>query len=237
MVGRSIVDTILPAKCVSCSGVVDSGDYPHVCESCSGRIHIIDGARCSTCGYPVFGENEGVPICQHCDGLDAKFEEGRSIGLFTGPVRSLIYALKYEKGLWALRDIRTMAKRSNGLYRYLYDSVLVPTPLHSRKERERGYNQSQLIAEELADEFGLKVENSLLKRVLDTPSQTQFNRSERRRNLRNAFAIRRKSAIAPDLRYILIDDVFTTGSTLNACAAVLRKAGAGHVDTLTVGHG
>lgn len=185
----------------------------------------------------MFGENEGVAICQHCDGLEAKFEEGRSISLFTGPVRSLIYALKYEKGLWALRDIREMARRSEGLHRYLYDSALIPIPLHPRKERERGYNQSQLIAKELADEFGSKVEDSLLLRVLDTPSQTQFNRSERRRNLRNAFAIRRKSAIAPDFRYIIIDDVFTTGSTLNACAAVLRKAGVKRVDTLTVGHG
>jgi len=232
-----MIDAVFPAKCVSCGGMVEGSAYPHVCAACSGRIVLIEGECCSTCGYPVFGENEGVAICQHCDGLNPNFEEGRSICLFSGPVRSLIYALKYEGGLWALRDIRVMARRSENLYAYLYDSVLVPTPLHSRKERERGYNQSALIAEEIGAEFGLNVDSSLLERVVDTPSQTQFNRSERRRNLRNAFAIGRKNVIEPDLRYLLIDDVFTTGSTLNACAAVLRKAGAEQIDTLTVGHG
>jgi len=236
-VGHSLLDVVLPTKCASCGGLVEGSDYPHVCRPCSGRVHLIEGSRCSTCGYPVFGENESVAHCQHCEGLNPKFAEGRSIGLFSGPVRSLVYALKYEHGLWALRDIRVMAKRSEGLFRYLYDSVLLPVPLHPRKKRERGYNQSALIAEELGDEFGLEVDYSLLKRVLDTTSQTQFNRSERRRNLRNAFSIASKSAIGSDLRYILIDDVFTTGSTLNACAAVLRKAGVGQVDALTVGHG
>jgi competence protein ComFC len=119
----------------------------------------------------------------------------------------------------------------------LEEAVLVPVPLHPRKERERGYNQSALIAESIAGRFeGVRLE-ALLERVIDTRSQTQFNRQERYRNLRNAFSLVKKRAIDPSQRYIIVDDVFTTGSTLNACAATLRKAGAKRVDVLTLGHG
>ncbi len=159
------------------------------------------------------------------------------MALFRGPIRDLIYALKYCNGLWAIGDLGRVAEYAEGLGDYLEEAVLVPVPLHPRKERERGYNQSALIAESIAGRFeGVRLE-ALLERVIDTRSQTQFNRQERYRNLRNAFSLVKKRAIDPSQRYIIVDDVFTTGSTLNACAATLRKAGAKRVDVLTLGHG
>lgn len=116
-------------------------------------------------------------------------------------------------------------------------SVLVPVPLHPRKLRERGYNQSDLIVRELVELFPECSRNEVLRRALDTVSQTQFNRSERVRNLKNAFSLRQNRAIDPAQRYIIVDDVFTTGSTVNACAAALRRSGARQIDVLTVGHG
>ncbi|MGY8695054.1 MAG: ComF family protein [Verrucomicrobiia bacterium] len=166
-----------------------------------------------------------------------QFSRGWSVALFRGPIRDLIYALKYSNGFWAIGDLGRIAEYAEGLGDYLEDAILVPVPLHPRKERERGYNQSALIAESIAGRFeGVRLE-AILERVIDTRSQTQFNRKERYRNLRNAFSLVKKGAIDPSQRYIIVDDVFTTGSTLNACAATLRKAGAKRVDVLTLGHG
>jgi ComF family protein len=110
--------------------------------------------------------------------------------------------------------------------------------MHPRKVRERGYNQAELLAKELALAAGgsTRVE-ALLRREEDTPSQTSFDRRSRLGNLKNAFALAPRAALMPDQHLILVDDVFTTGSTLNSCARTLRRAGALNVDVVTFGHG
>jgi len=110
--------------------------------------------------------------------------------------------------------------------------------LHPRKLRERRYNQSLLLAECCAQVAGpTTVVQELLCRVVDTESQTHYDRVARQKNLKNAFALAPAAAINSAQRYLLVDDVFTTGSTLNACATVLRRAGASQLDVITFGHG
>lgn len=173
----------------------------------------------------------------HCEHLKPEFGQGWSIALFRGPLRELIYALKYNEGLWALRDIRELIRTAVGVGDFVANAVLVPVPLHSRKLRERGYNQSELLALELLEVLPNCRVEGLLSRHVDTVSQTQFDRKQRIRNLKNAFSLRQNRAIDPAQRYIIVDDVFTTGSTVNACAAALRRAGACSIDVLTIGHG
>ncbi len=235
--GAGVLDVAFPPSCVSCGDMVDGTALPHVCDRCFAKIHIVEDPRCLTCGYPFFGAVESHGDCQHCSRLRPRFSRGWSISLFRGSVRDLVYALKYENSLWALDDLAKIAEYAEGLVDYLEDAILVPVPLHSRKLRERGYNQSELVAREIGKRFNCVISTSLLDRTVDTPSQTQFNRKDRYRNLRNAFSINPKGKIESSQRYILVDDVFTTGSTLNACASVLRKAGAKQVDVLTIGHG
>jgi ComF family protein len=116
--------------------------------------------------------------------------------------------------------------------------VLVPVPLHPRKQRERGYNQSRLLADTFSRAAGGGTAvTELLRRVVDTPSQTRLDRRTRQSNLKNAFALVRGRPINPAQRLVLVDDVFTTGSTLNACAAALRRAGHLNLDVATFGHG
>src|SRR5690606_16077088 len=114
--------------------------------------------------------------------------EGRSVALLRGPARGLIHALKYEKGFWALRDVRRLLEAAPGLEDWIGDAVLAPVPLHPRRLRERGYNQCELIVEEARAAFPRARAASLLERVIDTQSQTRFDRQERIRNLKNAFA-------------------------------------------------
>ncbi len=216
---------------------MDSSSFSSVCEDCSNRFQLIEEPKCLTCGFPFYGEAESRTHCMHCEHLTPEFGQGWSIALFRGPLRELIYALKYKDGFWALRDIRVLAKSATGLEEYIGEASLVPVPLHPRKQRERGYNQSQLLVKELVSLFPRSRQSDLLERSVDTVSQTQFDRKQRIRNLKNAFSLCRNRAIDPAQRYIIVDDVFTTGSTVNACSAVLRRAGARAVDVLTIGHG
>jgi len=177
-------------------------------------------------------------MCPHCEGLAPAFREGRTAVLLKGPGRALIHELKYHSGLYVLSDMQEIFRRIPGLVEMARGATLVPVPLHSRKERERGYNQSELIAEALARATGgsASVER-LLRRSVDTVSQTQYDRRTRRLNLKNAFALASDVVISPDHHYILVDDVFTTGSTLNSCAQTIRRAGGLNLDVITFGHG
>lgn len=231
------MDIAYPKQCISCGGIPEEGGYQNICQICAGRISLIDDPKCNACGYPFFGEAETQLGCPHCEKLSPVYGRGWAAALFRGPVRDLIYSLKYEKGLWALRDLARIGQLAPGLEEFARGAYLVPVPLHPRKRRERGYNQSELLAKALCDRLPVKGMADALLRVVDTESQTRFNRQDRYRNLRNAFSTKSKPVIEARNRYIIVDDVFTTGSTLNACAATLRKAGARHVDVLALGHG
>lgn len=222
---------------MGCGGVVGQSGFTSMCQACAPRLQVIEEPKCLTCGFPFFGETESRGFCMHCEHLKPEFGRGWSIALFRGPLRELIYALKYRDGLWALRDICEIARRAPRLAEFSRGATLVPVPLHSRKLRDRGYNQSDLLARELLKVLPECRLEDLLRRPLYTVSQTQFDRRERIRNLKNAFSLRQNRAIDPAQRYIIVDDVFTTGSTVNACAAALRRAGARSIDVLTIGHG
>lgn len=180
----------------------------------------------------------GARLCPHCDGLAPAYREGRTVVLMKGAARALVHELKYHKGLHVLDDMAALARRAEGVLRFVRGAALVPVPLHPRKERERGFNQSRMLAERLAREAGgaTRVEE-LLRRAADTASQTAFGRKTRRANLKNAFALAPGAVITPGRHYMLVDDVFTTGSTLNSCAGVLRRAGCLTLDVVTFGHG
>jgi ComF family protein len=235
---RDKFDVVFPRSCVHCGGLPEGGRLRHLCPACEKLLFIVEAPHCSTCGHPYFGETEVNRLCPHCELLEPEFGEGKTAILLQGPGRSLVHALKYHHGLHVLEDIEVVMATAPGYAAYLRDAVLVPVPLHPRKLRERRYNQSQLLAETCArvGGGGSRVEE-LLRRAVDTESQTHYDRATRQKNLKNAFALAPGAAITPGQRYLIVDDVFTTGSTLNACAAVLRRAGALRLDVVTFGHG
>jgi ComF family protein len=244
---RGMTDVVFPPSCVHCraiveteSGATETGGpgFRHLCARCVAQLEFVRTPHCTTCGHPFYGVVEGERMCVKCEGLEPAFQEGRTALLFKGPARSLVIELKYHRGLHVLADMAEIFRRSPELIETVRDAILVPVPLHPRKARERGYNQAILLAEALATAAGggTHVE-SLLQRVLDTQTQTAFDRRTRMANLKNAFALTRAAALNPAHHYILVDDVFTTGSTLNSCARALRRAGALRLDVVTFGHG
>lgn len=235
---RTAGDLVFPPVCVHCGALVEGGRRRHLCARCDAQIAVAEPPCCRTCGFPFYGEAGSGRLCPHCTALEPAFREGRTCVLLKGPARSLVHALKYHRALHVLEDIAVLIRAAPGIAEHLRGAVLVPVPLHARKERERGYNQSRLLAESFAAAGGggARVEEPL-RRIVDTPSQTTLDRRTRQANLKNAFALRTGAAINPAERYVLIDDVFTTGSTLNACATVLRRAGCLNLDVVTFGHG
>ncbi len=232
-------NVVFPPECVHCHGLTeDDGTYRQLCAACARQLDFVQSPHCTTCGHPFYGEMAGERMCPHCEGLVPEFGQGRTAVLFKGPARSLVIELKYHRGLHVLADMEAIFRQSPGLLDFVRGAVLVPVPLHPRKQRERGYNQSILLAEQLANAAGGNTQvDPILRRVLDTQTQTAFDRRTRQANLKNAFALGRGAALNSALHYILVDDVFTTGSTLNSCARCLRGAGCLNLDVVTFGHG
>jgi ComF family protein len=235
---RDRFDVFFPRSCIHCGGVVELGGYRHLCPPCGRMLHLVRPPHCTTCGHPYFGEIEENRLCQHCEALVPRFGEGKTAVLLQGAGRSLVHALKYHQGLHVLEDITAAMRAAPGYAEWLRGAVLVPVPLHPRKFRERGYNQSRLLAECCVQATDGQAEvQELLQRTVDTQSQTHYDRETRQENLKNAFALAPGATINPRQRYVLVDDVFTTGSTLNSCATALRRGGALSLDVATFGHG
>lgn len=236
-------DVLFPPVCVSCRGVVETAPaapdgFRQLCDACAAQLCWVQPPHCPTCGHPFYGEMESQRECPRCDGLDPAFGEGRTAVLFKGPARALVIELKYHRGLHVLEDMERVFRRSPRVLELAAGASLIPVPLHSRKERERGFNQAALLAAALARAAGGAARVfPCLRRTADTSTQTALDRKSRRSNLKNAFALAPGAPLNPQLHYILVDDVFTTGSTLNSCAQALRRSGALNVDVITFGHG
>jgi len=237
MITRPFLDVFFPSSCVHCGDAVEGSDYQFLCVSCSRELFFSQPPACTTCGYPFFGVLVGSRVCPHCAELEPVFEQGKTLFLAKGPARSIIHEVKYQSGFYALEDVKTMVKQAPYYRDYFAGAILVPVPLHPTKERARGFNQSRLIAEAIAEATEAKELQNLLIRTVYTQTQTRLTRAARHQNVKNAFALAPNAVVVPDQLYILIDDVFTTGSTLNACAAVLREAGATQLKVATLGHG
>jgi ComF family protein len=179
----------------------------------------------------------GPRVCPHCVELDPLFKQGKTLFLAKGPARSIIHVLKYQSGFYVLEDVKAMIAKAPYYKEYFDGAILVPVPLHPTKERERGFNQSLVIAKSLNEATEAKDLQNLLVRTMYTQTQTRLSRAARHQNVKNAFALAADAVVIPNQTYILVDDVITTGSTLNACAAVLREAGANQVKVATLGHG
>lgn len=242
-----VLDLVFPPACVSCHGKIEPAPEDeaeeaatpprYLCPGCRRRILLVRAPHCTTCGHPFFGEMAENIGCAHCETLHPQFGAGRTATLLQGPMRDLVHAFKYRGARHVLRDITALVQANDHFRAFLDGARLVPVPLHPRKERERGFNQARILADIFAGQARGATVQPLLRRVVDTPTQTRLDREQRRDNLKNAFALAPRASLEPAIRHVLVDDVFTTGATLNACAAVLRRAGMTTIDVATLGHG
>jgi ComF family protein len=214
---RLALNLFFPPWCVGCGR---EGKY--ICDSCRVTLPYISPPVCTTCGRPLTVEK----TCPGCiddpviDGIRAPF-------IFAGIIRKAVHELKY-------RNLKSIAPLLAGyLYDFLNDNplptdVLAPVPVHNKRLRERGYNQSSLIVRELSSLNGMPINEDCLVRKVNTPPQVRTaSAKERRQNIAEAFACVDSSLAGK--RVLLVDDVSTSGATLNACAGALKAAGAASV--------
>ena len=223
-----------PPHCAGCAVKVDYGQ--DFCPACAATIEYIKLPRCQVCSQPFEGIT-GEFECPNCRGEAFHFEYAVSVVRSRRVIRELIHRVKYSREVWIIRVLGKILAQGLADPRVAgqgFDAI-VPVPLHSKRLREREFNQAALLAEQLSRASGIPV-REVLVRSRYTGTQTALDRAERRQNLRNAFSVRKNSVVI-DQNLLLIDDVLTTGSTLDACAAVLLEQGAESVRALTLARG
>lgn len=249
-----ILDLVYPPRCLLCGQL----DRPAVCEECAATFEPVPEPVCPRCGRPVVEEGAS---CRHCRehlrvrGAGARepadtgwaFDAARGCAIYEGAMRHGIHRLKY--------DGAELLGEPLGAYlanRCVVDGLLppetlhrigavVPVPMHPSRERTRGYNQARLLAKPVAEMLGVSLlPAEVLRRVRKTAPQVGLGGEERQRNLREAFAVANHSAASATVSgrdLLLIDDVFTTGATADACARALKEAGARSVIVVTLAAG
>lgn len=234
---RGLVDLVFPRDCVVTQEPMEAGPRRHLSEAGALELMRIDDPRCLRCGHPFDGTLADDRACPHCLGLDPAF--GRAVCPFRarGPVRDIIHRIKYGGTPWLADDLAHAALADDLFRRHLSGALLVPVPLHASRRRERGYNQAERLAAWLAARLPGCAYAPILTKAMETLSQTRLDRQERRENVRRAFRLGTGAKVDPLQRYVVVDDVLTTGATLHACAATLRAAGARHVDAAALAHG
>ncbi len=234
-----LLDVVFPRNCVMTGDAVAANSpFQFISGEVSRQLIQVEPPFCSTCGYPFFGAVMASDrSCPKCRELDPVYRRGRTVILVEGVGRQLVHYFKYEGARYLLKDFAKLFQLCPGLSQYLKDALLVPVPLHPRKLRERGFNQSLALCRELTRQEPSAELRDILCKTVDTQSQTLLTRRERMENQRNAFSVRPGTGLSPDLRHIVVDDVFTTGSTLNSCAHALKRSGIQRIDILTLGHG
>ncbi len=234
---RGLLDLIFPRDCAVTQLPLDQGPFRHLSIEGLAALPRITDPRCLTCGHPFDGWLEGDRSCPHCAELHPAFDRAICAFRAQGPVRHILHRIKYERAPYLADDLVAAAATDEPFRRHLAGSILVPVPLHAEKAWARGYNQSERIVAGLARHIPGCTVAPLLEKHTATESQTRLDRTKRLRNVAKAFRLKRGQAIDPSRRYVIIDDVLTTGATLHACAAVLRAAGATSVNAAALAHG
>lgn len=229
-----IVDLLFPLRCPVCDGIMPAGEGK-ICRACRRKIRYISEPRCQKCGRQL--NDETRPFCTSCEKTKHKFDRGIALYDYQSMKKS-IYRFKYK------RRCEYAVFYAEDIYNHLKDEILrmeadaiIPVPLHKTRLKSRGYNQAELIARHLSRLTGIPMQKKLVKRVRKTVPQKQLDARGRQNNLKKAFNIR------PDVvklnGTIVIDDIFTTGSTIDAVADELKRHGVGKVYfiTLCIGEG
>jgi ComF family protein len=229
-----IIDAFYPRVCVYCESGGE-GQGPFLCAPCRDSIVLIADPCCHRCGFPAdisYDYPHKEFECGLCRKGSFAFDRARSLGIYDSALKQLIHHFKYRKQPGAMKEIEPLIKAHFPRPGESYEGFhVVPVPLHANKLLERGFDQSYLIAQSVAKQARLPFCDNLLTRIKPTESQTRKKKHERLENMRGAF---RPAPAVEGKDILLVDDVFTTGSTVNEAAKVFKKAGAGRVYVFTL---
>ena len=231
---RQLLDTILdivyPRHCPVCGEIVA---YPGklICPQCREKVHPIREPKCKKCGKPL--EQEEREYCHDCGKRAHSYERGLALFAYEGWAKEAIYQIKFHnKREYLDFFVREMARELGSEVHSWGAQAIVPVPLHKKKYRRRGFNQAELLAEKLGTALHIPVRKDLAERIRYTDAQKELNLRERRKNIRGAFRVYRDEM---DLeKIILVDDIYTTGSTVDEMAEEFLRSGASQIYFLAI---
>ena len=234
-ISTGMIDLLFPPRCSVCGELLERHDAASpFCPSCMAGIHFIGSPLCTRCGSAFPAEEGPDHLCGDCLVTERPYAVARSVGRYEGTLLKAIHRFKYRGRIGVgdlLGDI--MADFAEKAWEMkVFDRVL-PVPLHPQRLRERGFNQAVVLARSLSKRCGLPLDLTALRRSRITPPQVGLHRKERSANVHGAFAVAHPERIS-GRRLLLVDDVYTTGSTLTECARVLIQTKAESVAILTL---
>ncbi|MDD5949275.1 MAG: ComF family protein [Lachnospiraceae bacterium] len=228
-----IWDLLYPKRCAVCDGILTAKEHL-CCAKCRGALPFIKQPCCYSCGKPLESENQ--EYCGDCRKNQKTFYQNRALFLYNEAIQSAMLRFKAgNRREYAEFYGEEIAKQLGGVIKGWDVDAILPVPLHSRKLKIRGYNQAELVAEVVGRQLDIPVITECLVRSVYTKAQKQLNNIERLKNLEKAFHFCKNSVKLN--KVILLDDIYTTGATLEACSRVLKTGGIELVYGITIAAG
>ena len=237
---ESLVDWLYPPRCRACAGRIHGRDAEYFCSACRSQVQIVAHPLCPICGRPFPDASGDDHTCGTCLTREPQFTRARAWACYPHeelekhPLRQVVQKFKYGRKVSLGKPLgRLLALGCRDFLQGSHFDLILPVPLHPKRLRWRGFNQSGLLARQVSRATGVPMDPFVLLREKETLPQTQLSEEERRRNVRGAFALNPQRSV-DGKRILLVDDVYTSGATVNECSRTLNRAGAKEVIVLTL---
>lgn len=223
-------DVFFPVRCLACSKGLQGKRVMAFCPDCRRDIRVIREPYCTVCGKPFYKSAAGNHLCGYCLKKSWNFTRARAAVYYEGPVAEAVRSFKYSGSMYGLGTFVALVNESYMKTIPCEYDLIIPVPLHPKRLRKRGFNQALVLARKFFPESS--IDPFVLERYQWTMSQAGLSGSERRGNVKNAFRVIKNEKIK-DKKILLVDDVFTTGATVNECARTLKKNLAAEIEVFT----
>lgn len=229
-----IADLIFPPRCPTCGAFLEVHGPLPFCPPCAEALSFIHSPLCLKCGVPFPGMDAEDHVCGECLVTERPYAIARSVGRYQATLLKAIHLFKYRGRTGIGRTLgKIMADFAGGIWDMKVFALIMPVPLHRKRLKERGFNQAIILAREIAARYSLPLDFMTLRREALTAPQVDLGREDRKKNVKGAFGITNPEKVS-GRRILLVDDVYTTGSTLTECASTLMRARAEAVVVLTL---
>lgn len=230
---HALLDVILPPICHICRSFIPNAGTLHICQTCQDLLPLVSSPLCPICGIPFIGTGSDHR-CGPCLSNPPHFDTARAHFLYEGPIRELIHTFKYNQKTHLRNPLALLTLQGMSNFLTSQNShLIIPVPLHRSRLQQRGFNQAVLLGRAISHYLSLPLLPDALVRTRPTEPQIDLSAAERRVNVKGAFTVSRPDQVAGK-RILLLDDVMTTGSTMDECAKELKKAGADTVISVTI---
>ena len=230
------LDLLFPPKCIFCGQIMRIGTTFEMCSLCKDRLSFIQRIACQKCGKPIVVKDQ-EDVCSDCKKTNHLYTAATSVFVYSGTVQRALQRMKFEgRRRYAIVFGFLMANQLKKMKNWPIIDIVVYTPLHKKRYAERGFNQAKLLAHEVAKHLDYKVLEDMLYKIKHTPAQSSLVRAKRQQNIYNAFKLNMAIDVK-DKTILLVDDIYTTGTTVNECTRYLKAAGAKEVYVITAAIG